>query len=369
MSTSKLFQPITIGDIVLRHRVVLAPLTRLRTTSQHVLTDLAVEYYKQRSSTPGTLVISEGTIIATKAGGFPHIPVFETEEQLAAWKKVVDVVHANGSSIVAQIAALGRAADPKILEAEGGFELIGPSDIPVEGGPKPRPLTIPEIKEYVDLFATTATNAVKGVGFDGIELHICNGLLMDQFLQDVSNNRTDDYGGSIENRSRFPLEVINAIVKAVGPTKVGVRLSPWNDVNGMGMKDPVPTFTYFVSRLAQLHPTLAYLHVVEPRAAGADDRVPKEGESNDFIRAIWSPRPFISAGGFTRDLAIEAADTKGELIAFGRHFIANPDLPRRLIANVLLNSYDRSTFYAIGEAEGYTDYPFSDKLKGKDVGI
>lgn len=278
-------------------------------------------------------------------------------------------MHEKSSFIFAQIVACGRTGDPDVLQAEGGFELTGPSDIPIKGRPNPRPLTVSEIKEFVQLFATVAANAMNVAGFDGVELHSANGYLLDQFLQDVSNNRTDEYGGSIENRVRFLLEVVDAVVKAIGPTKVGVRLSPWSDYNEMGMRDPIPTFSYLVSRLTELHPTLAYIHVIEPRVSGLGDRNVRVGESNDFIRNIWSPRPLISAGGYTRELAIAAADKAGDLIAFGRHFIANPDLPRRLIADVPLNRYDRSTFYAPGDPKGYIDYPFSDELKGKDVGL
>ncbi|KAK7685002.1 hypothetical protein QCA50_011837 [Cerrena zonata] len=361
MAASKLFQPTKIGDLKLEHRVVLAPLTRFRGTAEHVHTDLGVEHYRQRASSPGTLLITEGTFITGKAGGYAHVPSIETDEQLAAWKKVTDAVHEKKSFIFAQLWALGRTADPKVLESEG-FELVGPSDIPAAGKSTPRPLTTEEVKEYVQFYAKAADNAVHRAGFDGIELHSANGYLLNQFLHETVNNRTDEYGGSIENRVRFVLEVLEASVKAVGASKVGIRFSPWEFFNDIRINDPIPLYTHLVTRIREQFPDLAYIHVTEPRVSGDTPRDPK-GESNDFIRAIWSPRPLISAGGYGRDLAIEWADTKGDIIAFGRHFIANPDLPRRLKENIPLNAYDRSTFYSPLSPKGYIDYPFADESK------
>ncbi|EED82236.1 predicted protein [Postia placenta Mad-698-R] len=199
-----------------------------------------------------------------------------------------------------------------------------------------------EIHEYVQLYTAAATNAIRA-GFDGVELHGANGYLIDQFLQDVSNKRTDEYGGSVENRCRFALEVIESVVKAIGVNKVAIRLSPWSTFQDMGMKDPKPTFAYLVSRIAEAHPDFAYVHVVEPRVEGNLDRIVLEAESNDFLRSIWAPRPFITAGGFTRDTAFEAAEKTGELVAFGRFFISNPDLPLRLAKNLPIIKGNRDT--------------------------
>ncbi|KAK7691371.1 hypothetical protein QCA50_004769 [Cerrena zonata] len=369
MSDSKVFQPIRIGDINLRHRIVLAPLTRLRADASHVPTEIVTKYYEQRASTKGTLLISEGTIISAAAGGLPHAPHVDTEEQLNGWKKVTEAVHKNESYIFSQIAALGRFANPQILQAEGNYDVVSASDVPIEGGVKPRPLTIDEIKEYVISFAAASRKAIYEAGFDGVELHACHGSLLDQFLQDVSNKRTDEYGGSIENRARFVLEVVDACAKAIGPSKLAVRLSPWNEANGMGMKDPIPTFTYLVTRLAELHPDLAYLHVVEPRITpDGQTKEVKPGQSNDFLRKIWAPRPLMSAGGYTLESAGEIISANpNELIAFGRHFIANPDLPKRLYAGVELNPYNRATFYDVGAAKGYIDYPFYEGSETKDI--
>ncbi|KAH9945536.1 hypothetical protein B0H21DRAFT_822999 [Amylocystis lapponica] len=366
MSTSsvpKLFQPIKVGTAELGHRVVYPPLTRLRADAAHVPGELGIEHYAQRASTPGTLLITEATFIAPQAGGYANVPGIWNDAQIAAWKRITDAVHAKGSYIYMQLWAIGRAADPVQLAAEDpSFPYISASDVQLSEKPKPpRPLTIPEIAEYVRLYAAAARNAVLGAGCDGVEIHGAHGYLPDQFLQDVSNRRTDAYGGSIENRARFALEVVAAVVQAVGAARTGIRLSPFSEWQDMRMADPVPTFTYFVAQLAARHPDLAYVHVVEPRVQGPLDRVAWEGESNDFLREIWAPRPFISAGGYDRVSALAAAEEKGDLVAIGRFFISNPDLPVRLRKDIPLTKYDRSKFYVVGsdEAAGYIDYPFA----------
>ncbi|KAF7348153.1 NADH:flavin oxidoreductase/NADH oxidase [Mycena sanguinolenta] len=350
-----LFQPLSIGSVSLQHRVVLAPLTRLRADANHVpLLPLVKEYYSQRASTPGTLLITEANIIAAKAGGYFNMPGIWSPEQIKAWtevsslisfaiatvlihnrRKVVNGVHAKGSFIFLQLAALGRGAIPEALRAEDPtFSIVSASDIPIaKDGEKPRPLTVAEIQEYVSLYVQAAKNAMEA-GFDGVEIHSANGCLTDQFLQDVSNNRTDAYGGSVENRARFPLEVVKAVAEAVGEKKTAIRFSPWSPFAGMGMADPVPTFSYIVSEIKRLFPDLAYIHLIEPRIAAGSD-VAKSADnavqSNDFLREIWDDRPLISGGGFSRETAKKLADKrKNALVAFGRHFIANPDLPLRL---------------------------------------
>ena len=242
--------------------------------------------------------------------------------------QVVDAVHANGSYIFLQLWAFGRSTEVEPLKAEDpNFELVAPSAIPMSpSDPIPRPLTVEEIKTYVQWYATAADRAVNEAGFDGVELHSSNGYLPDQFLQDVSNQRTDEYGGSIENRARFPLEVIEAVSKAVGEDRVGFRVSPWNTWQGMGMEDPKPTFAYFVSQAKERFPNLAYLHAIEPRVAGIEDRDNHELESNEFLRKIWGDKVFIAAGGYTPKTAVETAGTLGGLVAFGRHYIANVSL-------------------------------------------
>lgn len=248
------------------------------------------------------------------------------------------------------------------------------SDIPLsyQSTPAPRALTVTEVKEYVRLFAKAASNAVHLAGFDGVEIHSANGYLLDQFLQDVSNKRTDEYGGSPENRARFGLEILEAVAKEIGADRMGIRISPWGKYQDMGMADPKPAYTYFVEQMKARLPNMAYLHVTEPRVGaelgiqGVDGKERDEGsisaeEENNFLRRIWSPRPFITAGGYTRELAIKAAN-RGDIVAVGRHFLANPDLPLRWKEDLPLNAYDRSTFYVPGDTsgKGYSDYPFID---------
>ncbi|KAI0088268.1 FMN-linked oxidoreductase [Irpex rosettiformis] len=361
MSETKLFTPVKVGDVTLQHRVVLAPLTRFRADDKHVpLVKLVAEHYAQRAAVRGTMLITEATFISPQAGGYPAVPGIWSQEQIAAWKEIVGAVHERGSFIYLQLWALGRAASPEQLEKEGPYPYISASDVQLTDKPfPPRPLTTEEIKQYVQWYATAASNAVHGAGFDGVEIHGANGYLVDQFLQDVTNKRTDEYGGTIEKRARFALEVVDAIVEKIGAEKTGIRLSPWGAFNDMRMPNPIPTFSYVVQKIAEKHPNFAFVHVVEPRVQGSVDRVAAEGESNDFIREIWQPRALISAGGYNRELAIEIAEKKGDLIGFGRNYIPNPDLPLRLKKNLPLIKYDRSLFYNSGEAKGYVDYPFA----------
>ncbi|KAJ7216436.1 hypothetical protein GGX14DRAFT_441507 [Mycena pura] len=360
MPSSKLFQPTRVGDVELSHRVVLAPTTRFRAGVNHAPLPLVAEYYEQRASIPGGLLISEATFIAQRAGGYKHGPGIWSDEQIAAWKQVTDRVHAKGSYMYLQLWALGRTADVETL-AEEGLPRVSASDVPIQGQPAPRPLTVEEIQEYVQLYAAAASNAVHKAGFDGVEIHAANGYLLDQFLHDRSNIRTDAYGGSIENRVRFPLEVAEAVVKAVGQKKTGMRLSPWNTFQGMHFDNPKPTYARLVTELRDRYPDLSYLHVVEPRVDGVETVDVKEGYSNDFIRDIWGDRPLISAGGYTRETAIATADLKGDLIAFSRPYIANPDLPYRLLRDIALAVGNRALYYAPGSTDpkGYTDYPFA----------
>lgn len=378
-SPSQLFQPITIGDLKLNHRVVLAPLTRLRADANHIpLLPIVKEYYSQRASEPGTLLITEATVINPKAGGFANVPGIWSDAQIEAWKVIIDAVHEKGSYINLQLWAFGRAGYPALLKSEDpSFPYVSASDIPLsnrpETDPAPRPLTVEEIQEYVQYYATAASNAIYRAGFDGVEIHGGNGYLIEQFLKESCNHRTDAYGGSPENRARFALEVVNAVVKAVGPRKTGLRLSPWNTFQETGVKDPKPTYSYLVSQIKESHPTFSYIHLVDPRVDGIENVEDIGDRSNEFIREIWTKGPggnesedgrrLISAGNFDFETGTELADTKGDLVAFGRRFIANPDLPYRLRQNIPLNPYNRSTFYIPGslEPKGYTDYPFASR--------
>jgi NADPH2 dehydrogenase len=344
----------------------MAPLTRYRGNSRHTPTDLLVEHYAARGSLPGTLIISEATFIAHKASGYSfHVPGIWSDEQVAAWKKVTDAVHAKGSFMYLQLWALGRAASVEQLKKEDpSFEYVSAGDVPLprtreqeengEDAPRPRPLSKAEISEYVQLYATAAREAVERAGFDGVEMHGANGHLLDQFLKETSNNRTDEYGGSPENNARFVLDVVAAVSAAVGEERVGLRLSPWSLIDNPG-NNPIPVFSYLVTELRRRHPNFGYLHVVEPRVRGILDRT-VDGESNDFLRTIWAGKRWISAGGFTRENAIKQADEQGELIAFGRYFTSNPDLPVRLQKDIPLTPYNREVFYIEGSPVGYNDY-------------
>lgn len=273
---TKLFKPLKVGSTELDHRVVMAPLTRFRADFDHVPTDAMAQYYAQRAVVPGTLIISEATFISAKAGGYPNIPGLWTDAQLAGWKKVTDAIHAKGSKAFVQLWHLGRAAYPDPIGSGGALpddafdytkDFVSSSNVPMyEGGPAPRPLTEEEIWATVQDYATAAKNAVEKGGFDGVEIHGAHGYLIDQFTQDTCNKRTDAWGGSIENRARFAVEVAKAVVQAVGKERVGIRLSPWSTFQGMRMAEPISQFSYLISQLRQLE--LAFLHLVEPRVAG-----------------------------------------------------------------------------------------------------
>ncbi|KAF2839691.1 FMN-linked oxidoreductase [Patellaria atrata CBS 101060] len=360
MSTSKLFSPLKVGTSSLQHRIVMAPLTRFRADDAHVPLPMVKEYYAQRASTPGTLLITEATFISPRAGGFPNVPGLYDPAQLESWKAVTDAVHAKGSYIYAQLWALGRAANPKVLNQDG-YELVSASDLPMdENSPVPRPLTEDEIQQFIKDYAQAARNAVEIAGFDGVEIHGANGYLVDQFIQDVSNKRTDKWGGSVEDRSRFALEVTKAVTRAVGAERTGIRLSPFSTFQGMKMKDPVPQFSHLVKGLKDLE--LAYLHIVESRVSGNADV--ESMDKVDFIIDIWNNQsPIFLAGGYKPDSAKRALDNtypdKAIAIVFGRYFISNPDLPFKVRNNIPLRKYNRDTFYNAKSPEGYIDYAFS----------
>ncbi|KAI8343901.1 hypothetical protein BC941DRAFT_364928 [Chlamydoabsidia padenii] len=363
MTTPTLLSPIKIGEHTLDHRVVLAPLTRFRNTKEGVITDLVVEYYTQRA-TKGGLLITDATQITASAGGYPFAPGIFTDEQIAGWRRVTDAVHAKGGLIYNQLWHIGRATLSSCLPNN---ELpAAPSAIAIQGNSLfgtpfevPHALTVDEIKDIVNDFAVAAKNAMKA-GFDGVEIHGANGYLIDQFINTSSNTRTDEYGGSIENRARFPLQVLDAVVNAVGANKTSIRFSPWSGFQDMEDATPVETWSYLTEQIQTNHPDLAYLHFVESREGGHSDEELKEHESLDPFRTIWQG-PFITSGGFTdpKKAIQRCEDSPNNLIAFGRIFIANPDLVDRIRNDWPLNKYHRPTFYTHGP-EGYIDYPFYD---------
>lgn len=357
----KLFSPIQVGAIRLEHRVVMAPLTRLRSEQPGDLPGpLMVEYYSQRASRGG-LIIAEATPVAITGRGYLGAPGIYSDEQVAGWRKVTDAVHAKGGKIVLQLWHVGRQSH---VEMTGNVPPVAPSVVPFEGvaftsqGWVPvsphRALELGEIPGIVDAFRQGAIRA-KAAGFDGVEIHGANGYLLDQFLQDGSNKRTDRYGGPIENRARLLLEVTAAVVSVWGEGRVGVRVGPSGSFGGMSDSNPAATFGYVARQLNGFG--LAYLHVIEPRIKGneaIEDGLPAVAAADlgqEFKGTI------LAAGGFEPSSA-EAIlkDGAADLVVFGRHFISNPDLPVRIEHGYPLTPYDRDTFYG-GDARGYTDYP------------
>ncbi|KAI8078686.1 uncharacterized protein BX664DRAFT_342484 [Halteromyces radiatus] len=361
--TPTLFTPIKIGKHTLQHRIVLPPLTRMRNDDDHKPTDDSVEYYKQRS-TPGGLLIAEGTVISHDAGGYPGTPGIYTTEQIEAWKKVTDAVHDKGAIIFLQIFHHGRTSPaymfpdnhPPVSASPIAVKGISYVGFPYE---TPRALEIEEIQSITQDFVRAAENAI-AAGFDGVEIHAANGYLLDQFINTSSNKRTDQYGGSIQNRARFPLEVVDAVAKAIGDDKTAIRFSPWSEFQDMEDDTPVATWSYITEQLEKTHPGLAYLHYIEPRVNLLLDG-PEEGEKVDTLdpfRALWSG-PFISAGHYTFDIksSFHRAETSpNNLVAIGRAFTSNPDLVERIRNNWPIAPYHRPTLYSTGPV-GYIDFP------------
>ncbi|HYH81338.1 MAG TPA: alkene reductase [Longimicrobium sp.] len=350
-----LFTPFQLGPYELRNRLVMAPMTRSRAVEGNAVSDLAVEYYRQRAT--AGLIVSEGTQVSPQGVGYTHTPGIHGAAQVAAWRKVTDAVHEEGGRIFAQLWHTGRVSHPSF---HGGELPVAPSAIGFEGqvltyeGMRPyvapRALETEEIAGVVAQFAAGAERAYEA-GFDGVELHGANGYLIDQFLRDGSNARTDPYGGSIQNRVRFLVEVTRAVAGVWGGDRVGVRLSPRVAVNGMSDSDPEATFSYAAYALNPFG--LAYLHLVDP-VAGPMAR--PGARISAVLRAIFRG-PLIVNGGFEADTGNEAvASGQADLVSFGVPFLANPDLVRRYREGAPLNAPDRATFYG-GDAHGYVDYP------------
>jgi N-ethylmaleimide reductase len=372
MNFPSLFSPLQIGPYHLKHRVVLAPLTRMRAAKPSLAPrPLNAEYYAQRA-TPGGLLIAEASPVIASGFGSPGVPGIYSEEQTAGWRAVVDAVHAKGGFIFLQLWHVGRVSHSSFQP--GGVLPVAPSAVAIEGlktgttDGKPAPYETPralethEIPGIIDAYRQAAKNALRA-GFDGVEVHGANGYLIEQFLQSHTNLRTDQYGGSIENRSRFLLEVTKAVTEIWGADRVGVRLSPYGIANGSGDPDPMPLYTHAIKQLDKLG--LAYLHFIEPRSSGtgrAEVNHQNVPSAMVLFRPVWSGK-LITAGGFSGEAA-NAAISEGyaDAIAFGRIFISNPDLPRRLQRGYPLTPYNRATFYG-GDAAGYTDYPVHAELE------
>jgi len=350
-----LFTPIRIGPYTLPNRIFMAPMTRNR-APDNIANELMARYYAQRAT--AGLIITEGSQISPQAVGYPATPGIYNEAQTRGWSLVTRAVHDTGGHIFVQLWHTGRVSHP---DYHGGEPPVAPSAIAPRGeaptyeGMKPyvtpRPLDLGEIPAIIEDYKRAAENALKA-GFDGVEIHGANGYLIDQFLRDGTNKRTDRYGGSIENRMRFLLEVTGAVVEVWGPGRVGVRLSPSGTFNDMRDSDPVKTFTYAAKRLNEFD--LAYLHIVD---ALADDirhgalTVPLETMRSSFKDTL------VACGEYDKERATRAIGAGlCDAVAFGRLYISNPDLVERFRKGASLNDADPSTFYGGGE-EGYTDYP------------
>ena len=358
MSDAKLFTPAKAGSIELKNRVVMAPLTRNRARAEDDAPfELHAEYYGQRAE--AGLIITEASQISPQGKGYAWTPGIHSDAQIEGWRKVTDVVHEKGGKIVIQLWHVGRISHP-VLQP-GGVAPVAPSAIAAQSKsfdgtqfvdtPTPRALDATEIPGIVEDYRKAAENALEA-GFDGIEVHAANGYLIDQFLRDGSNKRDDQYGGSLENRSRFLKEVMDAVVSVWGGDRVGIRLSPFSSANDIADSNPQATFSHVISLLNTYG--LAYLHLVEGQTGGPRD-IPEGGD----LAALYALFDGATMGnnGYDRDTAINAVHSDAiDLVAFGRPFISNPDLVTRLVQEAPLNELDPETLYG-GGAKGYTDYP------------
>ncbi|XP_031389700.1 12-oxophytodienoate reductase 2-like [Punica granatum] len=360
-SSVRLITPYKMGRFDLSHRVVLAPLTRQR-SYHNVPQPHAILYYSQRTS-KGGLLISEATGVSDTAQGYPDTPGVWTKEQVEAWKPIVDAVHAKGGIFFCQIWHVGRVSN-------SGFQPNGQAPISSTDKPltpqlrangvdvaefsPPRCLRTDEIPEIVNHFRLAARNAMEA-GFDGVEIHGAHGYLIDQFMKDQVNDRTDQYGGSLENRCRFALEIIKVVSDEIGPDRVGIRLSPFADYMESGDSNPKALGLYMAEALNKYG--ILYCHMVEPRMKTVAEKCDCPHSLVPMRNAFGGT--FIVAGGYDREDGNKAvAENRADLVAFGRLFLANPDLPRRFELDAPLNKYNRNTFYISDPVVGYTDYPF-----------
>jgi len=360
---SLLFSETRLGTLTLQNRLVMSPLTRNRAT-RNIPNELMMQYYTQRASVG--LIITEGTSPSPNGLGYPRIPGVFSAEQVAGWKNITEKVHAEGAKMFNQLMHCGRIAHP--LNLPEGAQILAPSAVSAEGemytdaeGLKPHPvpkaMSEADIKTTINEYVTAAENAI-AAGFDGIELHAANGYLLEQFIRPNSNQRTDQYGGSIENRARFVLEVADATIAAIGKDRVGIRLSPFGTFNDMPLYDEMAAdYTYLAQQLDVRE--LLYIHLVDHSSMGAP-RVP------DSIKTTFREsfkRTLILSGGYDAERAEnDLSAGKCDLIAVGRPILANPDLVTRWKTGAELNDPDMDTFYTPG-AKGYTDYPTLQKIR------
>lgn len=355
----KLLTSYGLGPYKLNNRMVMAPLTRCRADmNSRVPTEMMVNYYKQRAT--AGLILTEATVVTPKGVGYPATPGIYNDEQVKAWKRITDAVHREGGRIYLQLWHCGRVSHSSFL---GGELPVSSSAVAIQGElytplgmrpyETPRALSLDEVKQVPELYARGARGALEA-GFDGVEIHGANGYLIDQFLRDGVNRRTDSYGGSIANRTRLLIEVAEAVCGVWGKDRVGLRLSPSGTFNGMSDSDPTSHFVYIAEKMSELG--LSYLHVIEPDES--DIRHGATRVDSAPLRKIFKGA-FLSCGGYTKESAEAALSaSKADLIVFGKLFLANPDLPKRFEQGKPLNGWDESTFYGGGE-KGYTDYAYA----------
>ncbi|KAK9366210.1 hypothetical protein V1509DRAFT_630483 [Lipomyces kononenkoae] len=366
-ASSRLFKPIRLGSVDLQHRIVLAPLTRYRNDKDHVAMDLMVKYYADRASVPGTLIISEATPTGHDDEGVPNLGGVQSEAQVRGWARVIEAVHAKGSFYFQQLYALGRASEPDYL-ASRGYGYKSSSAVAMDGTTvAPAEMTEEDIQNKIEDFVSGARNMVRA-GADGVEIHGAHGYLIDQFISDSINKRTDRWGGTIENRARFLLTIVKRVVNEIGAERVAIRLSPFAAFQGAESSDIIGQYSYIVKELKGMDVPFAYLSLVEatgdPGALIFNGKWVNQGMTLDFILDIWyNQSPVIVAGGYQPETAACAVEERymrwNVLVAFGRHFLANPDLVFRIRNNIPLNKYNRATFYIHMSEVGYNDYPFS----------
>jgi len=350
MHMPTLFDPLTIGELTLPNRILMAPLTRCRASAGRVPNEMMVEYYVQRAS--AGLIFSEATSVAPMGVGYPDTPGIWSDAQVEGWKRITSAVHDAGGKILLQLWHVGRISHPYFLD---GAVPVAPSAIAAEGHvrllsksepyPVPRALELNEIPGIVEAYRKGADNARKA-GFDGVEIHGANGYLLDQFLQDGSNKRTDNYGGSIENRARLMMEVTDAVMSVWGAGRVGMHLSPRGDIHSMGDSNPLATFSYVARELGKRK--IAFICAREHLG---------EGRIGPTLKKAFGS-VYIANEGFTKETAQRVLDAgEADAVCFGKLFIANPDLPERFRRNAPLNEPHAETFYGQGP-KGYTDYPY-----------
>lgn len=373
MADHRIWHPIQVGRTKLSHRIVMAPLTRNRNDDEHVPMDIMTEYYAQRACVPGTLIITEATGVSSASEGEIGLPVVSTPEQVEGWRKIYEAVHAKGSFVYQQLWDLGRGADPE-YQRERGHKYISSSNVKLEKESiAPEAMTEDEIWEKIAQFRKAARNVIDAGG-DGVEIHGAHGYLIDQFTRDSVNKRTDHWGGSVENRSRFLLEIVKAVVEEIGADRTALRLSPFGTYQHCFSSDTWEQTTHVLGSIKANGYKLAYLSLVEPRFDPAlYGKVPPPGhpmpfeageQSLIFILKEWDNfSPVVVAGGYSAETAVEALGGKYSgwdvIIAFGRPYVANPDLVFRVKNTLAFNAYDRPTFFVHKSPVGYIDYPFS----------